>query len=373
MTAGSILFLIRSLHAGGAERQLVTLARGLHSRGRFVQVATFYPDGDLRHELVACGVPVMSLGKGGRWEMAAFTYRLVRLIRDERPAILHPYLPDANLLTGALRPLLPPLRLVWGARASNVDLARYDWVTRLAYGAARILARAADLIIVNSRAGEAYHREHGYPADRLRVVPNGIDTNHFRPDAAGRQRLRAAWGVPPAAPLVGIVARLDPMKDHNTFLEGAARLAARIPSARFVAVGGGSPEYERSLRQRAAALGLENRLHWAGARNDMPAVYSALDVSTSTSIGEGFPNAVAEAMACGTPCVVTDAGDSAWITGELGEVVTPRDPDALADAWVRVIAQPAAWPSNKHRERIVREFSVERLVTDTERLLWPPR
>ncbi len=338
-----------------------------------MRVVTFYPDGDLGAELAACGVPVTSLGKGGRWDLIGFAYRLVRLIREQRPAVLHPYLPDANTLTGVLRPLLPPVRLVWGARASNVDFARYDWATRLAYGAARVLARTADLIIVNSRAGEAYHRKHGYPSDRLRVVPNGIDTNHFRPDADGRDRLRAEWRVPRTAPLIGIVARLDAMKDHGTFLQAAARFSARTPSVRFVAVGGGAPAYERSLRQRAAALGLDDRLHWTGARNDMRAVYSALDVSTSTSIGEGFPNAVAEAMACGTPCVVTDAGDSAWIVGSVGEVVPPRDPQALCEAWARVIDAGHTWPSAERRARIVETFSVERLVTETERLLWPSR
>jgi glycosyltransferase involved in cell wall biosynthesis len=204
-------------------------------------------------------------------------------------------------------------------------------------------------------------------------VPNGIDTNRFRPDAAGRERLRAEWGVPPLAPLVGIVARLDPMKDHDTFLGAASRLAARLPSVHFVAVGGGAPAYERSLRQRAAALGLENRLHWAGPRDDMPAVYSAIATAASTSVGEGFPNAVAEAMACGTACVVTNAGDSAWIVGDLGEVVPPRDPQALCEAWARVVDAGEGWPSAERRSRIVEMFSVERLVADTERLLWPPR
>lgn len=371
MTAGSVLFLIRSLHAGGAERQLVTLAKGLHARGRSVRVATFYPDGELTHELVASGVPVTSLGKSGRWDLAAFAYRLVRLIRDERPGVLHPYLPDANLVTGLLRPLLPPVRLVWGVRASDMQLSRYGWVSRVTYGAARLASGAADLIIVNSRAGEAYHRRHGYPADRLRVVPNGIDVDYYRPDPEGRTRLRREWNVPPSTPLVGLVARLDPIKDHQTFLEAAARIARSKPSVRFVAVGGAADAtYERSLRAHASRLGLDGRLHWAGPRTDMAAVYSALDVATSTSSSEGFPNAVAEAMACGTRCVVTDAGDSAWIAGGLGEVVPVGDSLALANAWDRTIAESREWPSAEHRVRIVKEFSVEQLVRRTEELLW---
>jgi glycosyltransferase involved in cell wall biosynthesis len=263
--------------------------------------------------------------------------------------------------------------LVWGARASNVDLSAYDWLTRLIYRFARVLSSAADVVVVNSRAGAAHHSNQGYPQSRLQVIPNGIDTNRFQPDPVGRERLRREWGVPPHAPLVGLVGRLDPMKDHRTFLEAAAILAARHGDVRFVAVGGGAGLYADMLIDHAARAGISDRLTWAGIRADMPAVYSALDLSTSTSVGEGFPNAVAEAMACGTPCVVTDVGDSAWIVGNPGEVVPARDPASLANAWENVLVKRPVWPSIERRARIVREFSVERLVTDTERLLWPAR
>jgi glycosyltransferase involved in cell wall biosynthesis len=370
MTAGSVLFLIRSLHAGGAERQLVTLAIGLHSRGRAVHVATFYPDGELARELESAGVRVTSLGKRGRWDIASPAARLIRLVRRERPAVLHPYLPDPNLLATLLRPLFPRLRLVWGVRAAYVDMSKYDVVARIAFSAAALASRGADLIIVNSRAGEAYHAARGYPRDRLRVVPNGIDTGRFRPDPEGRERLRTEWGVPREARLVGSVARLDPLKDHATFMRAAAGLADRDPNVRFVCVGGGPESYARELRRQASDLGLDDRLWWAGARSDLPAVYSALDVFTSTSVGEGFPNVVAEAMACGTPCAVTDAGDSAWIVDGLGEVVPVGDHAALIAAWQRILSEPAGPRSAAVRERIVREFSVERLITATECLLW---
>jgi glycosyltransferase involved in cell wall biosynthesis len=367
---GGVVLLIRSLHAGGAERQLVTLATALHRLGRRVHVATFYPGGELTERLVSAGVPVTSLGKKGRWDLAAFSLRLVRFIRRERPQVLYTWLPDPNVITALLRPFFPTVRLVWGIGASYMDLSQYSWVARVSYRAARALANRADLIIVNSSAGAAYHRRRGYPAERLRVVRNGIDTEYFRPDPIGRERLRAEWNVPSKAPLVGLVARLDPMKDHRTFLEAAARLAQRLPDVRFVCVGGGPPAYERELRQLSSALGLASRLCWAGTRADMPAVYSALDVSTLTSTGEGAPNVVAEAMACGTPCVVTDVGDSAEIVGGLGEVVPVRTPDAVASAWERVLADSLRRRSSVQRARVVTEFSVDQFVSRTEQCLW---
>jgi glycosyltransferase involved in cell wall biosynthesis len=342
----------------------------LRARGRRVHVATFYPDGELAPELAAAGVPLTSLDKRGRWDLASVSFRLVQLIRRERPQVLHPYLPDPNLLTAVLRPVLPRLRLVWGVRAAYMDLSNYDWVARASNWTAAVLSRRADAIIVNSHAGELYLRTRGYPADRLHVVPNGIDTAHFRYDSAGRDRVRAEWGVPRTAPLIGLVARIDPIKDHRTFLRGAAHLTARRSDVRFVCVGAGPTAYERDLREEASALGLDGRIRWAGGRTDMPAVYSALDVATSTSSGEGFPNAVAEAMACGTPCVVTNVGDSAWIVGALGEVMPSGAPAAVAAGWERLLADDRRRVRTSQRERVIREFSVELLVTRTERLLW---
>jgi glycosyltransferase involved in cell wall biosynthesis len=349
---------------------LVTLASALRARGRRVHVATFYPDGELAPELTAAGVLLTSLDKRGRWDLASFSFRLVQLIRRERPQVLHPYLPDPNVLTALLRPVLPRLRLVWGVRASYMDLSHYDWVARASNWTAAALSRQADAIIVNSRAGKRYLRTRGYPAALLHVVPNGINTEYFRPDPAGRERVRAEWDVPVAAPLIGLIARIDPIKDHGTFLRGAAHLAQRHPEVRFVCVGAGSTAHERDLREQSSALGLDGRVRWAGGRADMPAVYSALDVATSTSTGEGFPNTVAEAMACGTPCVVTDVGDSAWIVDGLGEVVPSGAAAAVAAGWERLLADDRRRARATQRERVVTEFSVERLVSRTEQCLW---
>ncbi len=160
-------------------------------------------------------------------------------------------------------------------------------------------------------------------------------------------------------PVIGIVARLDPIKDHASFLEAAAGVAAAMPAARFVCVGNGEPVYTASLKTRATALGLDSRLLWAGARHDMSAVYNALDVNVLCSIGEGMPNVLGEAMACGTPCVVTDAGDSALVVGDTGPVVPVRAPRELAAAMIELAGAP---PAERHaralqaRQRIVERY-----------------
>lgn len=367
-----ITLLTRCLDYGGAERQLVTLAKGLSRQGHGVNVVTFYPGGALENDLRKVGVPIISLGKKSRWDVLGFAWRLVKLVRDQRPDVLHSYLGIPNILTVILKAFAPRLRTAWGIRASNMDLDRYDWTARLAYRIERILSRFADLIIVNSRAGFDYAATQGFPTERMVVIPNGIDIQRFCPDRSAGQRLRVAWGVSDSELLVGVVARLDPMKDHPTFLKAAASLAAERMDVRFVCVGNGPDEYRQELSALGERLGLTERLIWAAGRDDMPAVYNSLNMLvSSSSFGEGFSNVVSEAMACSVPCVVTDVGDSAFIVGDQGEVVPPANAEALKAAMSKVADRICAADYDRecHRQRIVDHFSVIELEAKTEAAL----
>lgn len=368
----TILFLTRSLDRGGAERQLVKLAKGLTRRGHAVAVAVFFGGGVYEAELTEAGVCVINLGKKGRWDVLSFLSRLARLLRKERPAVMHSYLSVPNILATLLKPLLPGTRIILGVRASNVDLSRYDWLSRFAYALERRLARFADLIIANSYAGKRHAVANGFPECKIVVIPNGIDTEYFRLDREGRRQVRSAWGLGDDEILVGLVARLDPMKDYPTFLEAASRIARERHDVRFVCVGDGPVAYTEALKQQAAALGLTKRLIWAGACDNMPAVYSALDLSSSSSLGEGFSNTIAEAMACGVPCVVTDVGDAKQIVGDTGFVVEPGNPAALASAWQVVLEAEGADKARRGqmaRERVIEHFSLERLIEETSRVI----
>jgi glycosyltransferase involved in cell wall biosynthesis len=369
--APKILLLTRKLDMGGAQRQLVELALGLHTRGWRVVVATFYSGGALAAQLDGAGVETISLGKIGRWDLFGFAWRLTALVRRERPDVVHGYLDTSNVLLTLLRPLFAPTRVVWGVRASNMDLTQYDRLAMLESRLARALSRHADLIICNSEAGRAYHAVQGYPAERMVVVPNGVDVKRFCPDPQARQALRSEWRAEPGYTLVGIVARLDPMKDHRNFLNAAARIAATRPNARFVCVGDGPAAYRQALADEARDLGLDGRIEWTGARDDMPQVYNALDVAvSSSSYGEGFPNMIVEAMATGIPCVVTDVGDSAAIVGSLGWVCPPRDSVALSDAIAHAIdALPC--DSQRIREHVSTSYSSAILLERTMAQLLP--
>ena len=328
-----VLFLIRSLGRGGAERQLVALATGLRRKGWDVAVACFYAGGPFQRDLEQGNVPIIDLRKRGRWDNAGFLWRLWRAMRTYQPDIVHGYLTVGNLLSLMARVACPGTRVLWGVRSSYIDRSQYDWTSRTTFALSCKLSRFAHAIIFNSDAGAAHHVTLGYPRELARVVPNGIDTDRFQFTAAGRTQLREAWGMPADVILVGLVGRIDSMKDHPTFIQAAALLASRASYWRFVCVGGGGDsDYAQGLKAQAQSLGLGDRLIWVGPQDDMPAIYSALDIAVSTSYGEGFPNIVAEAMACGRPCVVTDVGDSARIVGTCGAVVEARNPAVFATA-----------------------------------------
>jgi len=329
-----VTLLARSLEIGGAETQLVSLARGLDPHEFDVSVACLYTRGALLKDLEAAGIPVVSLQKKGRWDVAGFLPQLIKRLRQLDPDIVHAFLGPPNIFAAFAKSWLPDCRVIWGVRASNMDLSQYDWSWRLTRYLERAFASRADCIVANSRAGKDIAITNGLPGTSLTVIPNGIDTDHFIPDIRDRDRIRAEWNVPDDAYLIGKIARLDPMKGHATFLGAVARAAQNSPTLRFVCVGDGPADYAKSLREKGATLGLGDRVIWAGNRRDMVAIYNAVDAVTLTSdFGEGFPNAVGEAMACGRACVVTDVGDAACIVGDTGCVVPPGDAIAIAQAW----------------------------------------
>jgi glycosyltransferase involved in cell wall biosynthesis len=370
-----LVLLTRDLAIGGAQRQLVTLALGLDRSIFEVSVLCLYGGGELLRELIDAGVSVISLDKSGRWDLARFSRRFVTVLRKLQPDILHSYLTAQNLLTVFVRPALPAdTRVVWGVRASNMDMRQYDWLAKSACWLESRVSRFADLIIFNSNAGRTFHLAAGFGGCRVAVIPNAVDTRRFATDKGSGSRLRATWCVPEGSLLIGIVGRLDPMKDHQTFLKAAAILANSRVDARFVCIGTGPEPYASDLKNLAGELGVGDKVIWPGLiLHDVPAAYNALDICCSSSAyGEGTSNAIAEAMACGVPCVVTDVGDSKLIVGETGVLVPPKNPEALAAGWVAMAERLSKDPRLPHavRERIESRLSLAALVRKTsERLL----
>ena len=364
-----LTLLIRDLNYAGAQRQLVALAMGLPRDQNEVTVVTFY-GGPLEAELQSAGINVISLGKKNRWDMLGFLWRLIAAIRASKPDVLYSFLNESNLVSALIKPLLPGTRIIWGLRDSETDAALFGWLGKLVFKLSCLLSGIPDQLIANSHAGAAYYITQGYPKDRLIVIPNGIDHERFQPDQTARTQLRVELGITDDDILFGIVGRLSPMKDYTTFLRAAATLRDN-QRAKFLCIGKGNDDYTREIHALADHLGIAAKVIWQTPRNDMPRVFNALDALVSSSaFGEGFSNVVGEAMACGTPCIVTDVGDSRFLVSEAGFSLPPRDPQALGAALQRFTQlkhEDRCILSERARQRITDNFTLPKMIERTER------
>jgi glycosyltransferase involved in cell wall biosynthesis len=360
-----ILHLITGLDTGGAEGMLTRLVTRT-DRSRFRSVVVSMTDtGTLGPVIAGAGIPVEALGiRRGTIDPRGVT-RLIRLLRRAQPDIVQTWLYHADLLGLIAARLGYAPHLAWNIRCS--DMAGPSVVRA-------ILSRCSTLpetVVINSFAGRRFHEGIGYHPRRWECIPNGYDTALLRPDETARLRLRAALGIAPSAIVIGMPARYHPMKDHASFL-AAARQMADSPDIVFVLLGSGIEPVNRDLVRAIEVQGLMPRLRLLGERADMHAVYPALDIVTlSSAFGEGFPNVLAEAMACGVPCVATDSGDAAEILGEFGIIVPPRDPQALAEGWRRMIGLGADGRRAlglRARARIVENYDLDQIVSRFEAL-----
>ena len=368
-----ILFLLNSLHQGGAERQLVTLLHELDRKRFRSTVVTYYQGGTWEETVKRMpGVDLHCLCLKNRFDLARMIFALSRIIQKTKPYILYGLLGDACTLALIHGKILARRKVIWGLRATNMDFSQYSLSSGWVYRLNAYLSKWVDRIIANSWTGSKYHVAQGYARDRIVVICNGIDTEHFSPQPEKGADLRLTWGFGHDTPLIGRVGRLDPMKDYPTFLKAAAILAGRRPNAHFVIVGGGPDQMLNDLKALSGSLGLDEHVLWLGPSEDLPSIYSACAfTSSSSSFGEGFPNVVAESLACEVPCVATDVGDSAGVVGPGGIIVPAENPAALAEAWEQILSLPQEkrrQMGQEGRKHIVRNFSQQKMVHATEKV-----
>jgi len=365
----SILFLLRSFSIGGAERQLTLLASGLQQSGYSVKVAVFYGGGPLEEKARAMGIQIVDLKRRGRWDLFSFFFRLIGLIRKEHPDILHSYLQVPNIWAAFVKLVLPRTKVVWGIRASNVAVENYGLQVQLTNRAESVLAGIPDWIICNSKSGMFHAVEMGYPKEKMCVIPNGTDTRHFFRDRKSGLKMREQWGIKANQKLIGMVGRMDPMKDYPNFLQAASLLVRERKDICFVCVGDGPDKLVQEYRELSRSLKLEKFLIWAGRQEDMLSVYNVLDILVlSSAYGEGFSNALGEAMACGVPCVATDVGDAAQLIGSLGEVVRPGDSAELKRGILTLLnrlEEEGTSLNSDVAQRIVEQYNMAKLISTT--------
>jgi len=367
---GRVLFVITGLDCGGAEMMLFKVLSHLDRKRVFPFVVSLRGAGFTDSLLKDLEFPVHHLNWTRLAQSPGAIRTLMSTVRQIAPDLIQGWMLHGNLATHlmsfASRNRVP---IIWNMRHSLHDLKNEKIATKVVIRWLRHWSHISARIIYNSRAVARQHEEIGFDPARTVVIPNGFDCEHLRPKPDRRSILRSELRIPAEIPLIGLVARVHRTKDHRTFLEAAKILASTGSNAHFVLVGRGTDESE--IASQINFLSLQGRVYAFGERPDVAEILPALDIATSSSRAEAFPNVIGEAMACGVPCVVTDVGDCAWLVADTGKTVPRQDPLALSAAWTELLGlgrDALQRLGQTARSRIMEHFSIEGVTLQYERL-----
>src|SRR6266436_3639014 len=362
-----VMHVITTLGPAGAETMLCRIASGMDGTRFENEVVSLTGVLDLAERMQEIGVRVRTLGMKKSVPNPLLVMRLAQWIRELKPDVIQTWMYHANLVGALAARLAGDVPVVWGIHHSALDPRINKRRTMLVNRVCAFLSRRFPArIVCCSEASLRIHGSLGYCAEKMVVIPNGFDLEKIKPDPDARASVRQELGIPLDAPLVGIAARFHPQKDHRNFVRAAARLHKQMPDVHFLLCGLDINWQNTRLAGWIEAAGIRDRCHLLGLRRDVSRLFAGIDIATTASIsGEAFPLVIGEAMACGTPCVVTDVGDSALIVGETGRVVAPGDPDALAEEWRKLVA---AGPGVRRslgmaaRRRVQQHFALPAIV-----------
>jgi glycosyltransferase involved in cell wall biosynthesis len=369
-----IVYIITDVSIGGAQMMLYKLLSRM-SRERFTPVVvSLMGQGTVGDRIEALDIPVYTIEMKSGKPTPGSIWRLIRTVRQLKPDLIQGWMYHGNLAGQLTRGFVPkPVPVLWSVRNSLYSLGYEKSITEALIQLCAKLSYLPNKVIYNSKISAKQHEKVGYRADKSVVIPNGFETEIFTPLVEAVSYVRRELAIPLNTLLIGLIGRYHPVKDHPTFLQAAALLLKNYSdlTVQFVLSGAEVDCDNQSLCGLVKELGLVDRIHLLGERQDIPRLTAALDIASCSSYTEAFPNVIGEAMSCGVPCVVTDVGDSAWIVGNTGRVVPPRNPEALANAWKELIALGAEGREvlgKAARSRIIEYFSIDSVVAQYESL-----
>lgn len=368
-----VLHFAYTIGGGGAEAMLMNLAQSLSPKRFRTVVVTINarPWPHLMRRLQAAGVTVHDLEATSYLQLSTLK-RLHAIFRAERPDIVQTWMHHADLIGGWVARLALVPKVVWSIHCREIHRNPGDSDRRLsAFRTALVFSSRfiPSRIVSCSAAAIEDHMVLGYPRSKMRWIPNGIDSERFRPDADAALDTRAEFNIPPQAPVIGFLGRFHEMKDLATFLRAAHLLQSRLPQVHFVFCGGVEVEMSPEERALLAQLPQRQQVRFAAFRPDPWRLYPALNVFSLSSRTEACPMTLIEAMSCGVPCVATDVGDCARLLEGCGTTVPARQPEALAQAWedvLRLAPTERVELSERSRQRVLEHFSLSHAAQQYE-------
>ncbi len=371
-----VLRIIARLNIGGPAIHVSLLTAGMNDREFHSVLVTGRVgpgEGDMAYLAREKGIEPIIVGDLGReispWSDFKTLIALIRLICREQPDIVHTHTAKAGLV-GRLAAWLCRVPVIIHTFHGHAFEGYFNpIVTRTFVWLERLCGLFTTAILtVSSQLQEDLIQYKIAPRAKIRVMPLGLDLAPLAAVRRGPGEFRRELGVESGTPLIGIVGRLVPIKNHDLFLSAAAQVAQALPNAYFVVVGDG--ERRAELELAASTLGLARQIAFTGWRRDLPALYADLDLVVLTSRNEGTPVSLIEAMAAGVPVVATSVGGVPDLLahGEFGALVPSEDSEALSAAIVTALTQPDPQRANRARQWILSTYGVERLIADIKHL-----
>ncbi len=340
-----IVFITPGIETGGAEKQLALLAKGL-SQNCFLPLIIALTQSDKSQRLSDYdGLEVIETNYRKFSHLASMMWEMRRIVKAHKPDVIQGWMYAGNIMASIIGVGIEA-KVYHSLRASNMDAKRYGRIIKLN----AFLSGYADGVIANSQVGAEYHISRGFSSDNMKIVPNGIDTKKFFPDKKSGAIIKQELGIKNDAPLVLYAARVDPMKDHKL----VSSVAKLCPEIQFIFAGKGTKNLDVPIN-----------VHGLGIRDDMPKLYNACDwVLNISKFGEGFPNVIGEAMACGTPVCANNVGDSWRIIGNEGHRLRSGSSEGIAEELRGLVKrQPSSSETNRIALHIKKHFSEAQMIS----------
>ena len=366
-----ILHCINDLFPGGAEfalKRLITNSDASTMQHAVISLTDLEASENI---LADINIPIYQMHLNRKFPNPLTLFKIKQIIRDENPDIVHTWM-YAGILAGSLAVCNSKIPVVWGLHHAELDPRHQKKTTTWTMKACTHLSYNVPTKIVT--CGESIRKNHiafGFDPEKMIVIPNGIDTQQFKPDPDASIELKKELGVDKEVKLVGIASRFHPIKDHANFLQAAAIVARQRADVHFILCGNEITPENTSLVDMINRVGLDHKCHLLGRRQDMPKLLAGWDVAVSSSRSEALSYALIEAMACGIPCVATDVGDTTYIINNYGIIVPSGSSEKLAKGILKILAlDPKMLSVFKEgaRQRIVAKFDIKESNTKIENL-----
>ena len=369
-----ILHIITCLDTGGAEKMLYKLISGF-DRDRFdISVISLKDLGSIGPEIQSLGVSVEGLKMKGPVSVFAGLFALLKAIRKIKPDIVQTWLYHADFLGSIAAKLAGCRHIIWNLRLSDVGKAHLKFTTRVIVKLLSFLSFfIPEKTITCSRKSLQHYGKSSCVTKKLVVIPNGFDLSEFKPDFELKNLFREEKEIPSDAILIGTVGRFDPQKDYLTFIKATQLISRQFPKVRYVMCGKGLTTENSVLIGWVSKYNQIENFYLLGPSNNISRILPALDLFVLSSVAEGFPNVIGEAMLSGVPCVSTDVGDVSHIIGDIGFIVPPKDYKLLASRACEILGLSfgqRASLAHASRELIKENYSLDAVIKMYEHLYY---